>query len=37
MVLLGIMISQSMSMLVGRVADIGERLIESKLLECLRF
>jgi hypothetical protein len=33
MVLLGIMVSQSMSLLVGGVADAGERLVESKLLE----
>jgi hypothetical protein len=37
MVILGIMISHSKSLLVGRVADTGERIIESKLLECLRF
>jgi hypothetical protein len=36
MVLLGIMVSQSMSLLVGGVADADERLVESKLLEWLR-
>jgi hypothetical protein len=36
MVLLGIIISQSMPLLVGGVADAGERLVESKLLEWLR-
>jgi hypothetical protein len=34
MVLLGIMVSQSMPLLVGGVADVGERLVESKVLEC---
>jgi hypothetical protein len=33
MVLPGIMVSQSMPLLVGGVADAGERLVESKLLE----
>jgi hypothetical protein len=36
MVLLGIMVSQSMSLLIGDVADADERLVESKLLEWLR-
>jgi hypothetical protein len=36
MVLLGIMVSQSMLLLVGGVADVGERLVESKKLEWLR-
>jgi hypothetical protein len=36
MVLLGIMVSQSILLLVGGVADTGERLVESKLLEWLR-
>jgi hypothetical protein len=36
MVLLGIMVSQSMSLLAGGVADAGERLVESKLLEWFR-
>jgi hypothetical protein len=36
MVLLGIMVSQSMSLLVGGVADADERLVESKLLEWFR-
>jgi hypothetical protein len=36
MVFLGIMVSQSMSLLVGGVADASERLVESKLLEWLR-
>jgi hypothetical protein len=36
MVLLGIMVSQSMALLVGSVADSGERLVESKLLEWLQ-
>jgi hypothetical protein len=36
MVLLGIMVSQSMPLLVGSVADSGERLVESKLLEWLQ-
>jgi hypothetical protein len=35
-VLLGIMVSQSMSLLVGGVANAGERLVESKLLEWLQ-
>jgi hypothetical protein len=35
-VLLGIMVSQSMPLLVGGVADPGQRLVESKLLEWLR-
>jgi hypothetical protein len=33
MVLPEIMVSQSMPLLVGGVADAGERLVESKLLE----
>jgi hypothetical protein len=37
MVLLGIMVFQSMSLLAGCVADAGERLVESKLLEGLHF
>jgi hypothetical protein len=36
MVLLGIMVSQSMFLLVGGVADVDERLMESKLLEWFR-
>jgi hypothetical protein len=36
MVFLGIMVSQSMPLLAGGVADTGERLVESKLLEWLR-
>jgi hypothetical protein len=36
MVLLGIMVSQSMSLLIGGVADADERLVESKLLEWLQ-
>jgi hypothetical protein len=36
MVLLEIMVFQSMPLLVGGVADAGERLVESKLLEWLR-
>jgi hypothetical protein len=36
MVLLGIMVSQSMFLLVGGVADVDERLVESKLLEWFR-
>jgi hypothetical protein len=35
MVLLGIMVSLSMPLLVGGVADADERLVESKPLECL--
>jgi hypothetical protein len=35
MVLLGIMVSQSMPMFVGGVADVGKRLMEFKLLEWL--
>jgi hypothetical protein len=37
MVLLGIMVSQSISLLAGCVADAGERLVESKLSVGLRF
>jgi hypothetical protein len=37
MVFLRIMVSQSIPLLVGGVADTGERLVESKLLEWLRF
>jgi hypothetical protein len=33
MVLLGIMVSQSMPLLAGGVADAGERLVESKVLK----
>jgi hypothetical protein len=33
MMLLGIMVSQSMPLLIGGVADANERLVESKLLE----
>jgi hypothetical protein len=36
MVLLGIMVSQSMPLLVRGVADAGERLVKSKLLEWLQ-
>jgi hypothetical protein len=36
MVLLGIMVSQSMSLLAGGVADANERLVKSKLLESFR-
>jgi hypothetical protein len=36
MVLLGIIVSQSMYLLVGGVVDTGERLVESKLLKWLR-
>jgi hypothetical protein len=36
MVLLGIMVSQSMFLLIGGVADADERLVESMLLEWLR-
>jgi hypothetical protein len=36
MVLLGIMIFQFMPLLAVRVADAGERLVESKLLEWLQ-
>jgi hypothetical protein len=36
LVFLGIMVSQSMSLLVGGVADASERLVESKLLEWLQ-
>jgi hypothetical protein len=36
MVFLGIMVSQSISLLVGGVADAGERLVKSKLLEWFR-
>jgi hypothetical protein len=35
MVLLGIMVSQSMPLLAGGVADAGERLVESKVLKWL--
>jgi hypothetical protein len=35
MAFLGIMVSQSMPLLAGGVADAGERLVESKLLEWL--
>jgi hypothetical protein len=37
MVLLEIIVSQSMSLLIGCVVDASERLVESKLLEGLRF
>jgi hypothetical protein len=37
MVLLAIMVSQSMSLLDGRVVDDDERLVNSKLLEWLQF
>jgi hypothetical protein len=36
MVFLGIMVSQSMPLLVGGVADVGKRLVESKLLKWLQ-
>jgi hypothetical protein len=36
-VLLGIMVSQSMTLLAGGVADAGKRVVESKLLEWLQF
>jgi hypothetical protein len=36
MVLLGIMVSQFMSLLDGGVVDVGERLVESKQLQWFR-
>jgi hypothetical protein len=36
-VLLGIMVSQSMTLLAGGVADAGKRVVESKLLEWFQF